>query len=100
MLIVTGYMRVDPADLLQVLQDLRNLAVVTRRRNGNISYDAAVNDTQSGELLISERWVDQSALSAHLDAVDTAAFVSRWQGRMHGDIRKYDALNERSLTEN
>ena len=100
MLIVTGYMRVDPADLLQFLQDLQRLVVVTRQRAGNISYDAAVNDTLTGELLVSERWVDQSALSAHLDAVDTAAFVSRWQGRMHGDIRKYDALNERSLTEN
>jgi quinol monooxygenase YgiN len=99
MLIVTGYIRVDPADLQQFLQDLQHLAVATRQRTGNISYDAAVNDTRTGEVLISERWVDQSALSAHLDAADTIAFVSRWQGRMHGDIRKYDALNERSLTE-
>jgi quinol monooxygenase YgiN len=97
MLIVTGYMRVDPADLQQFFQDLQHLAVATRQRTGNISYDAAVNDTRTGELLISERWVDQSALSAHLDAVDTAAFVGRWQGRMSGDIRKYDALNERNL---
>jgi quinol monooxygenase YgiN len=92
-------MRVDPADLPQFLQDLQTLAVATRQRNGNISYDTAVNDTVTGELLVSERWVDQSALSAHLEAVDTAAFVSRWQGRMHGNIRKYDASNERSLTE-
>jgi quinol monooxygenase YgiN len=99
MLLVTGYIRVDPADLLQFLQDLRDLAVATRQRAGNISYDAAIIDTLTGELLLSERWVDQSALSAHLDAADTIAFVSRWQGRMHGDIRKYDALNERHLME-
>jgi quinol monooxygenase YgiN len=90
-------MRVDPADLPQFVEDLQRLAVATRQRIGNISYDAAVNDPRTGEVLISERWVEQSALSAHLDAVDTVTFVSHWQGRMHGDIRKYDALNERSV---
>lgn len=100
MLLVTGYMHVDPADLTQFLGDLRVLAAATRQRTGNISYDAAVDDPQAGRLLILERWSDQSALSAHLNAVDTVAFVSRWQGRMHGDIRKYDGSNERDLMEN
>jgi quinol monooxygenase YgiN len=97
MLIVTGYIRVDPTDLPQFLQDLQHLAVASRQRPGNISYDAAVNDTRTGEVLISERWYDESALSAHLDAADTVAFVTKWQGQMRGEIRKYDALNERDL---
>ncbi|HTO34572.1 MAG TPA: antibiotic biosynthesis monooxygenase [Pararhizobium sp.] len=100
MLIVTGYIHVDPADLTQFLGDLQVLSVATRQRAGNISYDAAVADPEAGQLLISERWSDQSALSAHLGAIDTQAFVSRWQGHMQGDIRKYDASNERGLLEN
>lgn len=99
MLIVTAYMHVDRADLAQFLCDLQVLVTATRRRAGNISYDAALDDPQAGRLLISERWSDQSALSAHLDAPDTVAFVRRWQGRMRGEIRKYDASNERELTE-
>ena len=99
MLLVTGYMDVDPTDLAQFLGDLQDLAIATRQRAGNISYDAAVADPQAGRLLILERWADQSALSAHLGAVDTGAFVGRWQGRMKGDVRKYDASNERSLIE-
>ncbi|MGO4566908.1 putative quinol monooxygenase [Rhizobium sp. 2YAF20] len=99
MLIITGSMHVDPADLPQFLGDLQLLAVATRQRAGNISYDAAVDDTQAGRLIISERWSDEAALSAHLDAADTIAFVNRWQERMHGDIRKYDASNERGLRE-
>ena len=97
MLIVTGYVHVDPTDLAKFFGDLQILAVATRQRAGNISYDAAVDDPQAGRLLISERWSDQSALTAHLDAIDTVAFVSRWQGRMKGDVRKFDASNERGL---
>lgn len=97
MLIITGYMHVDPADLTQFMTELNALASTTRKRPGSITYDAAVDDAQSGRLLISERWVDQDALGAHLQAVDTIAFVSRWRGKMRGEMRKYDALNERDI---
>ena len=99
MLIIIGYMHIGPNDLAQFLADLKVLAIAARQRAGNISYDAAIDDPQIGRLLISERWADQDALSAHLDAADTVAFVTRWQGRMQGDIRKYDASNERGLME-
>ena len=99
MLIVTGYMHIDPTDVAEFIADLKMLAVSTRQRSGNISYDAALDDAQTGQLLISERWADQAALSAHLEANDTVAFVARWQGQMRGDIRKYDASNERDLAD-
>jgi quinol monooxygenase YgiN len=99
MLIVTGHIYVSPPELHSFLSELRTLAVSTREREGNISYDAAVDDPPSGRLLVSERWVDEAALSAHLQSVDMIAFVHRWEGRMRGDIRKYDASNERRLTD-
>jgi quinol monooxygenase YgiN len=97
MLIITGYMHVDPADVAQFMTELNALASATRKRPGSITYDAAVDDPRSGRLLISERWTDQAALSAHLQAADTMAFVGRWSGKMRGDIRKYDASNERDI---
>ncbi|MFK0333051.1 putative quinol monooxygenase [Rhizobium sp. NPDC090275] len=97
MLIITGYIHVDPTHLAQFLKELKALASTTRRRSGSIAYNAAVEDSQSGRLLISERWVDQGALSAHLQAADTLAFVSRWRGKMRSDVRKYDAWNERDI---
>jgi quinol monooxygenase YgiN len=90
-------MHIDPSDVPQFLAELKDLAVVTKRRPGNISYDAALDDPETGRLLIAERWTDQAALSAHLDAEETKAFVARWQGRMRGDVRKFDASNERGL---
>ncbi|WP_341521891.1 putative quinol monooxygenase [Pseudomonas sp. G.S.17] len=97
MLIVTGYLYVSPAHVERFRTEFQTLAVDTRQREGNISYDAAIEDTQSGKLILSERWADQAALTAHLNAVDTVQFVNRWGGLMLGDIRKYDALNEREL---
>ena len=97
MLIVTGHIHVDPADLTHFMTKLNALAVTSRKRPGVVSYDAAVEDAQSGRVLVSERWVDQDALTAHLGAADTTAFVRRWGSKMRGDIRKYDASNERDL---
>lgn len=97
MLIVTGHMHVDPADLAPFTADLKALAAERRKRPGCISYDAAVDDPHAGRLLISERWADQAALSAHLQTADTIAFIRRWSGKMRGDIRKYDAFNERDI---
>jgi len=97
MLIILGYMHVDPAYQAKFLADLTALAAATRQRAGNISYDAVIDASELGRLLIAERWVDQAALSAHLAAADTIAFVDQWHGRMQGDIRKYDAANERDL---
>lgn len=97
MLIITGHMHVDPADLAPFIADLKALATETRKRPGCISYDAAVDNPHAGRLLISERWADQAALSAHLQAADTIAFIRRWSGKMRGEIGKYDACNERDI---
>lgn len=99
MLIVMGYMHVDPIDLAEFSADLKHLAIVTRQPRGNISYDAALDDPDAGRLLIAERLTGQDALTAHLHADDTRAFVDRWRVRMWGDIRKYDVLHERELDE-
>lgn len=97
MLIVMGHIHVDPADVVHFMEEIRVLAVLARQRVGNISFDVAADDAEAGRLLVTERWVDQPALTAHLEAVATNAFVERWSGRMRGKIAKYDASNERGL---
>ncbi len=97
MLIVTGYVHVEPSDVDAFTVDIQMLAQTSRQRDGNLSYAVAVDDRSAGRLLVVERWRDQQSLTAHLRAPDTLAFVRRWQSRMHGDILKYDAANERKL---
>lgn len=99
MIVVTGYVQVPPWDLQAFTRDLADLVEATRERDGVLSYDAAVVDASRGRLLVMERWRDQQALSAHLAAADTVAFVARWGQRLLADIRKYDATRERALTD-
>lgn len=99
MIIVAGYVQVPPADLKAFTRDLAELAEVTRERDGVLTYDAAVVDPSRGRLLVVERWRDEQALSAHLAADDTIAFMARWGQRLSADIRKYDATRERALAD-
>lgn len=97
MLIISGYMYIDPSVLELFMGELKLLANAVRQRDGNLSYNAAVEDYQTGRLLISERWVDQDALNAHLIKTDTVEFINRWQGKMKWELFKYDVCNERGL---
>lgn len=99
MLIVTGTLFVPPIDLARFVAEMDNMAPVTRKRDGQLSYDTAVLDAAAGRLLVAERWRDEAALAAHLRAKETTAFVSRWAGRLRGDVRVYDAENERLLAD-
>ncbi|MBS1184249.1 MAG: antibiotic biosynthesis monooxygenase [Proteobacteria bacterium] len=99
MIIVTGFVHVEPSDLSAFVADSQALARRSRQRDGNLSYAIAVDDRLAGRLLVVERWKDQPALTAHLETPDVQAFVARWQTRMRGDIVKYDAANERALME-
>ncbi|MFT8719930.1 MAG: putative quinol monooxygenase [Acetobacter sp.] len=95
MLIVTGYIHVDPSDLSLFHAELQAVAIVVRQRLGSLSYDAAIDDAQAGRLSVVERWHDQAALDTHLEAPEIKAFVQRWDGKMRGEIQKYDVSNDR-----
>lgn len=97
MVIVTGILSVLPSRLDAFVADLQPLAAATRYRDGNLSYHTAVLDARSGQLLVAERWQNEAALAAHLQADDTVAFTARWQTHIDGDIRLYEAENERPL---
>ncbi len=97
MLIVTGYVRLAPADVGQFVADVEALIALTRARDGCLSYAIVLDDPRAGRMLAVERWRDQEALTAHLAAPESIAFVERWQGRMSGEVLKYDAANERPL---
>ena len=97
MLILIGYIHVSPSDADEFLADLRALSLMVRAREGCLFYTAALEDARAGRLLVVERWQDQAALSAHLEAPQTSGFVEKWLRRMKGDVQRYNASNGRPL---
>ncbi|WP_102960349.1 putative quinol monooxygenase [Mangrovicella endophytica] len=97
MLIVTGYIHVAPSDAAAFLSEMAAFAEAARARDGCLFFAVAPEDIGEGRMLVAERWRDQAALTAHLGAEETAAFVARWQARMRDDIAKFDAANARTL---
>ncbi|TIX42204.1 MAG: antibiotic biosynthesis monooxygenase [Mesorhizobium sp.] len=97
MLIVTGYVHVEPSAVAEFVTDIEALAHSAKQRDGGLFYAVAVDGRAAGRLLVAERWRDQASLTAHLHAPETLTFVERWRDRMRADLRKYDAANERTL---
>ena len=98
MLIVIGHIHVNPSDADEFLADLQALSHVVKAKAGCLLYTGALEDAHTGRVLVVERWRDQAALSAHLEAPHTSEFVGKWMHRMESDVQKYDASNERPLS--
>jgi quinol monooxygenase YgiN len=94
---LTRYIDLDPTDVNAFAADIRNFSVITREERECLFYTAAVEDADTGRMLIAERWQDQASLKAHLEAPSTIDFLKKWGSRINGDLLKYDAANERSL---
>jgi quinol monooxygenase YgiN len=97
MLIVMGYIHLDPSDVNEFLTDVQATTPSTKAEKGCLFYAVTLDDAPAGRMLIVERWQDQESLTAHLLTQETTAFVEKWMSRMKGDVLKYDASNERSL---
>jgi quinol monooxygenase YgiN len=81
MLIITGYMHIDPTEVPQFLAELTDLAIVTRRRPGKISYNAALDDPETGRLLIAECWTDERSSCCGGDQSFRCAMAGTHAGR-------------------
>ncbi|MBI1291386.1 antibiotic biosynthesis monooxygenase [bacterium] len=99
MIIVMGYITLHSSDVPGFIADMQHFAITTRVEDGCIFFSAGPEAGSTGRILVTERWRDQSALTAHLEAPATEAFIKTWASRMKGDILKFDAANERGLME-
>lgn len=97
MIIVMGHITLQPSDVSGFIADMQQFATTTRAEDGCLFFSATVEDAAAGRILVTERWRDQAALTAHLEAHATEVFVKIWAGRMTGEILKFDAANERGL---
>jgi quinol monooxygenase YgiN len=99
MLIVLGKVGVDPIDVDAFCEDIAAIDPVKNGVEGCLFYSVISDDRVPGTVIVAERWMDQQPLTIHLQRVTTMSFGQKWEGRMRADVRKYDASNERTLSD-
>lgn len=99
MIILMGYIHLDPSDVNAFTTDVQAIVSSTRAEIGCLFYAVTLEDARAGRMLIVERWQDQESLTTHLETPKMVAFLKKWGGRLKSDLIKYDASNERSLME-
>lgn len=95
MLILMGYIHIDPLDVDAFVRDVRTISLSTKAEEGCLFYGITPDDRPAGRFLVAERWRDQEALTAHLERPETLAFLTNWGDRMKGDLQTYEVLEER-----
>jgi len=96
MLIAIGHFNVAPdlaPDLLEDLNAGRPAAVA----GGAVFYHFAIDDADTGAILVSECWADRASLDRHLQTPHMTALLAKWGPRLTVDVLLYDASNPHRL---
>jgi len=94
MLILMGYITLDPAEVDAFAAAVEAISVSTNAEEGCLFYNIILDDRLSGRFLAAQRWRDRQALTLHLEREETLAFLAAWSGRMKADLKVYDAVQE------
>ena len=74
MILVAGTVKYQPGAIEKLKSDMQKVVAATRKEDGCINYDFAVDISDPTTLIIFERWRDQKALEAHLQSTHVAAW--------------------------
>ncbi len=96
MIIIMGYLHLDPSDMDEFLAFIQEIAPGTRAEKGCLFYAVTLEDAHAGRVLVAERWQDQESLTAHFEGQQVVAF-QKWMNRINLEVLRYDASNERPL---
>ncbi len=94
MLILMGYIHIDPLDVDAFIHDVQAISLSTKAEEGCLFYGITLDDRSAGRFLVAECWRDQEALTAHLARAETLAFLKTWGDRMKGDLQTYEVTKE------
>jgi quinol monooxygenase YgiN len=97
MLVLMGYIHVDPFDVDDFEADIRKISRSTSAEKGCLFYGGSLDDRTAGRFLVAERWLDEEVLRAHVERDEVQAFLRKWEFRMKVDLNAYDVADERSL---
>lgn len=91
-IILTGYLKVDPAKHDEAVAAVLECMKATRAEDGNEAYTFAADLEEPGLFHISEQWSSGAALDAHMASPHMAAFMTAMAGCgvAGGSITRWD----------
>jgi quinol monooxygenase YgiN len=97
MLILMGYIYLDPSDAEAFAADIEAIGDSTRMEEGCLFYGVAPDDASAGRFLVAEQWQDQASLDDHLQRPETRAFLQTWTERMKNELQFYEVSERKPL---
>src|SRR5262249_32762138 len=65
MILVAGTIKYQPGAIAKLKPAMQKMVAATRKEDGCINYDFAVDITEPDTLILFERWRDRPAIEAH-----------------------------------
>lgn len=99
MILVAGSLKYTPGAIHTLRDDMRQFVEATRREDGCINYDLAIDTSDPTRLILLERWRDQKALDGHFNSPHMAAWrkAIAAAGPVERDLSVWDVDEGRKL---
>lgn len=96
---VFGTLRFPADRISEVLPHLKAMVEATRKQDGCISYDVALDPFDAGLIRFSELWPDQTSLDKHLQAphIEPWRAAARQCGLMAREFSAYTITDRRAV---
>jgi quinol monooxygenase YgiN len=98
-IVVTGYLTIDPAQRATAEAAIATLVPLTEAEDGCVSYRYAADLLEPDRINVAEVWESEEAMTAHMGAEHFAAFMTEIGPCIGGavEITRYDVSNVTKL---
>lgn len=99
MILVSGFLVIDPANLDRATELVTVLTAATRAEPGNIDYSFSSVLGDPGRLIITEKWEDQESIDTHMAAPHFLEFMGAAGelGVSAVEVTKYEIASETKM---
>jgi len=87
LILIAGFLKYSPGGIDLVRDEMEKVVEATRREDGCINYDFAIDIADPTRLIVYERWRDQEALERHT----RSPHISAWRaaGAAAGPVERH-----------
>ncbi|MBB2943407.1 quinol monooxygenase YgiN [Actinoplanes lutulentus] len=94
MIILGGFVHLDPHDIDDFLAEARATYPTAVANPGNKAISLSAHDAAAGTVVVFELWTSQEHLDAHLSNPQVQAIFTKWGSKMSNEVQKYIVQSE------